>query len=88
MSLMDEIHRNQINVEQLIILFGSIKRVILPLYFVLQAEPQDHLMNMSVRISTRCFSSSFSTRLIEAGNSIISLLYFLTEKKTHSKSSS
>lgn len=79
MTLMNEIHRNQINVQQLIILLDTIKRVIFLLQFVFSVEPQEHLMKR-VCIYIHAFNSIL-VRSIEAGNSIISLSFPLNKKK-------
>lgn len=53
MTLMNEIHRNQINVQQLIILLDTIKRVIFLQQFVFSVKPQQYLMKwLCVYIST------------------------------------
>lgn len=81
MSLMDEIYRNRINVKQLIILFDTIKLVF--------------ASRLSSFSTTRLFNGECAeihallllARLIEAGNSIISPLFFSVslEKKSEQK---
>lgn len=51
MSLMNEIHRNQINAKQLIIVFDTIKRVIFSLHFVFQ---------VSAAMESRAFNESIA----------------------------
>lgn len=81
MSLMDEIYRNRINVKQLIILFDAIKRVFA---LSLSSFSDRRLFNGEC---AEIHALLFLPRLIEAGNSIISLLFFSVslEEKTEQK---
>lgn len=82
MSLRNEIHRNnQINVKQLIILFNTIIRVIFPAS-TLSSERRTTATFDETRGYLHAFW--FVRRLswsIEAGNSIISLLFFAGRRK-------
>lgn len=49
MSLMNEIHRNQINVKQLIIVFDTIKRVIFSPYTLCLSDEASRAFNENVR---------------------------------------
>lgn len=82
MSLIDEIYRNRINVKQLIILFDTIKLVFAG---SLSSFSTERLFNGEC---AEIHALLLPARLIEAGNSIISPLFFSVSSRGENRAES